>query len=76
MRLDGVYAVAVRADRREAVASRDGLSVNARMEGLRNSGVALAAGVRHIELRDGRFRVVGGENFVGTMAVRADGGLG
>ena len=73
--LDGVDAVAVGAHRGQAVAARNSLPVNAGHEGLRDVGVAFAAGGRHIELVDGRMTLVGGENLVGSVAVGAHGGF-
>ena len=74
-RLDGVDAVAVGADRGELVAARDGLPVNALLEGVCDVRVALAAGGGNVELGDRRFGVAGGENFVRAVAIGADGGL-
>ncbi len=67
--------MAVSADRGELVAARDGLPVNALHEGVCDVGVALAAGGGNVELGDGRFGVVGGENFVRAVAIGADRGL-
>ena len=50
VRLDGVDAVAIGADRGEHVAARNGLPVNAGVEGVGYIGVALAAGGRDVEL--------------------------
>lgn len=75
VRLDGVDAVAISADRRLSVAVRDGLSVNAGIEGICDFRVALAACGRHIELVNGRRGLVGGENLVIAVAIGTDGGL-
>ncbi len=76
MRLDGVDAVAVGAYRRKLVAPRDGLPVNAVIEGLLDLSVALAARGRDIEFVDRRFGVVGGADLVRAMAVSADSSFG
>jgi hypothetical protein len=76
MRLDGMDAVAIRADRRKAVAPRDCLAVNALIEGLRDLSVALSAGIRDVELRDRRLGIVRRTDRMRTMTVSADGSLG
>ena len=76
VRLDGVDAVTVCADRGQAVAAGDSLPVNALHEGLRHRAVAFAAGDGHVEFVDGRLGVVGGKNVVGAVAIGADCGLG
>src|SRR5436309_7778175 len=53
VRLDHMYAVTIRADRRLRIAATDGLAVNALHKLLRDVRVALAAGLRHIEFEDG-----------------------
>ncbi len=73
--LDGVNAVAVRAHRRQAIAARNSLPVDAGHEGLRDVGVALAAGGRHVEFVDGRMVFVGGKNLVRAVAIGTHGGL-
>ena len=49
MRLDGMDAVAVGADRRQAVAMSDGLPMDARVECLLNGSVTFAAGLGDFE---------------------------
>ncbi len=75
MRLDRVDSVAVGADRGQAVAARNSLPVNALHEGLRDLGVALAAGGRNVEFINRRLLIVGGKNLVRAVAIRADRGL-
>ena len=65
--------MAVCADRRLPVALRNGLSVNALLELCGDLVVALAAGQRNIEFKDRRLGIFGVQDFVGAMAVRADG---
>ena len=67
-------SVAVRADRRQSVAARDRLPVNALHVDALHIGVAPAAGGGDVELVDRRAGVVGGKNLMRAMAVRADGG--
>ena len=76
MRLDGMDAVAVRADRRKAVAPCDGLAVDALNEGLRDLRVALAACLRDVEFRDRGRGIVRGADGVRAMTIRAYGGFG
>ena len=76
MRLDGMNAVAVSADRGHAIAARDGLPVDALVEGLRNVGVAFSAGGWNIEFVDRRLGVIGRKDVMSAMTVCADGGLG
>ncbi len=76
MRLDGMNAVAIGADGRKIVAPRDGLPMNALIEGLRDLGMALAAGGGDVEFRDWRLGVVRGADRVRAMAVSTDGSLG
>ncbi len=71
MRLDGVNPVAVGARGRHCIAPRQRLPVNAHVECVRNVRVTLAASCRHIELRDRRFGIVGRQNLVRSMAIRA-----
>ena len=75
MRLDGVDAVAIGADWRLAIAARDGLSVNAGVEGALNVGVALSASGRHMGLGDGRLGIIGRKDCMITVAISADGGF-
>lgn len=75
VRLDGMDAVTVSANRRKLVAARQGLAVDALHEGGVHVSVALAAGSRHIEFVDGRLGVVRGDNLVCAVAVRADSSL-
>ncbi len=75
VRLDGVNAVAIGAHWRLPVALRDSLSVDALLEFLGDRVVALAARRRHVELEDGRLRVLGVEDLVRTVAVSADRGF-
>jgi len=70
--LDGVNAVAVRAHRRLPVCFGNGLAMNALLEFLPDLLVALAAGHRHIELKNGRLRILGVQNFVGAVTIGAD----
>ena len=76
VRLDGVNAVAIGADRRLRVAAGDGLPVDALHELGLHRLMALGAGQRNVELEDGRFLVAGAADFVHAVAVGADGGLG
>jgi hypothetical protein len=73
--LDGVDAMAVRADRRQPIAARNSLPVDAGHEGLRDVGMALAAGGRDVEFVNGRLVFVGGENLVRAVAIGTHGGL-
>ena len=72
MCLDRVNAVAVRAHWCLPVGLRDGLAMNALLEFLRDLLVALAAGHRDVELKDGRLRILGVQNFVRPVAIGAD----
>lgn len=76
MRLDRVNAMAVRAHRRHSVAPRNRLSVHTLIECLFDVGVALAAGRGNIELGDRRLGVVGRNDVVRSVAVRANRGFG
>jgi len=69
--LDGVDAVAICAYRGKPVAARNRLPVDALHVDALDLAVALPAGLRHVELVDQRLGVVGGQNVVGAMAVRA-----
>src|SRR6202035_1866414 len=75
VRQDRMDAVAVCTDWREAVAPRNALPMNAGHEFLLHIGVALAAGAGNVELVDGRLGVVGGNNFMRSVTVSADGGF-
>jgi len=75
-RLDGVDAVAIGADRGERVALGDGLSVDALQEFGFHRLMALATGGGNVELEDGGLVIAGAANFVGAVAIGADGGLG
>ena len=61
--------------RRQLVAARNSLPVNAGHERVLNVGVALAASCGHIEFVDGRSLFIGGQDLMRTMTIRADGGL-
>jgi len=52
MRFDGVNPMTVGADRREQVAARNRLPMNASVEGVLNIGVALTAGGGYAEFVD------------------------
>jgi len=68
-RLNGVNAVAVRADGRMPITSSQRLTVNALHKSRLHVRVALAAGCRHIKLRDRRFRVGARQDVVRAVAV-------
>ena len=65
--------MAIGAHRRLAITVRDGLSVDAGIEGVLNVGMTLSAGGRHIGLGDGRLGIIGGEDRMPAVAIRADG---
>lgn len=67
--------MAVRAHGRLPVALRNLLPVNALQIILGDAVVATAAGLRHIKLENGRLRILGVEDLVGAVAVRANRGL-
>ena len=76
VRLDGVNAVAIGADRGLRVAASDGLAVDALHEFGFHRRMALGAGERDVEFEDGRFLVAGAANFMNAVAVGADRSLG
>ena len=67
--------MAIGTDRRLPIALGNGLTMNALHEFLRNGVVALAAGLRHVELEDRRFRVLRVENLVGAVAIGTNRGF-
>ena len=71
VRLDGVNAVAVGANRRLPVAASDRLAMNALHELLLDGLVTFGTGRRHVELEDRRLGVTGGKNFMRSVAVGA-----
>jgi hypothetical protein len=70
--LDGVYAVAVRADWCLPVGFGNGLAMNALLEFLGDLLVALAASHWYVEFEDGGFRVFGVQNFMRAVTIGAD----
>src|SRR5579862_1451225 len=75
VRLDRVNSVTIGAYRRLPVALRNGLSVDALLEVLRDRVVAFPAGQRHVELEDRGLGVLRVENLVRAVAIGADRGL-
>ena len=76
MRLDGVNAVAIGADRCERIALTDGLAVNALHELGFDRLVALGAGGGNVEFENGGFVVAGAADFMHSVAIGTDGSLG
>lgn len=75
VRFNGVDAVTICANGRELIAARDGLSVNAGVEGVLNVRVALSARGRDIEFVDRRLGIGGREDRVRAVAIGAHGGF-
>src|SRR5579863_880849 len=73
--LDGVNAMAIGTDGSQAVAAGNSLPVDAGHERLRDLGVTLAAGGRHVEFIDGRMVFVGGQNLMRAVAIGTYRGL-
>ena len=75
MRLDGMDAVAIGANRRLPVSPRNGLAVNALFELPFDRAMALPAGMGHVELEDRRLGVGRRHNTVRAVAIGTDGCL-
>src|SRR5690242_18231364 len=75
MRLDGMNAMAIGANRRLPVAAGDSLAVNALFELPFDRAMALAAGVGNIEFEYRRLGVSRGHNVVRTVAIGTNGCL-
>ena len=75
MRLDGMNAVAVRANRRLPVSTGNGLAVNALLELPFDRAMALAAGMGNVELEYRRLGVSRSRDVMRAMAISTDGRL-
>ena len=73
--LDGVYAVAVGADRSVGIAGGQRLAVNALCKLSLLTGVALGAGHGHVGAEDRRSEVTRAANVMRAVAIRADRGF-
>lgn len=72
MRLDGMDAVAIGANRRLPVSARDGLAVNALLELPLDRAMALAAGIGNVEFEYRRLGVSRGQDVVRAVAIGTD----
>src|SRR5436305_5805112 len=72
MRLDGMDPVAIRARRSLPISFRQRRAVDAPLELFGDGVVALAAGLRHIELENRRLRILCVKDLVSAVAIGAD----
>ena len=72
VRLDGMNAMTVGANRSLAVAAGDSLPVDALHEFLLHGLMTLRTGARDVELEDGRPGIAGGQDFMRAVTVGAN----
>src|ERR1700675_701154 len=74
VRLDGMNAVTIGADRRLPFSPCHRLAVDTLFEFLRHAAVTFSTRDWDIELENGRFGICRSQNFVGSVTVRANSG--